>query len=168
MNHETHEMLFPAFRVFRGLNEPAVAHQGRVETGRMQIHAAHMHPRLHRREVDAVYVHHFFGARKLGSSDSSSEVVAAAERDVQAELLVEQEGTARLDAEVREHAEAQFGDVSVCRFPDNVICLETRRLARTGHPQRGIPVDFVNHHLVTELNRQVSEDLLGSPSISPS
>ena len=61
--------------------------------------------RLGGRDVDPVEVDDLGGGRESRRADLPAEMVAPAERDVQAELLVEEDLADRADAEIPEDAE---------------------------------------------------------------
>jgi hypothetical protein len=101
-------------------------------------------------------------------ADLPAEVLAPPERDVEAELLVEEDGADRLDAERREDAEAELGEVRV-----GGLLREERRLPlRLGAAREdldgAVPLDAVADDLLPNWTGRTPSERLGSPSTSPS
>ncbi len=96
-----------------------------------------------RGDVDAVQVDDGVRAGELRRPHRAAEVVAAPEGDVQAQLLVQQDAAGGLEAEVAQHAQAQFGQVGVgrlrerCARPRRAHRARWRRPRRPGCPRSG-------------------------------
>ena len=85
----------------------------RAAIGHGEVHAQDLHVRLRLRDVDTVDVDDRVGAGELRGPNLAAEVVAAAESQVQAQLLVQQDLADGLHPEGGEHAQAQLGQVAV-------------------------------------------------------
>ena len=122
-----------------------------------------------RRDVDVVLVDHRLGAGELRRTDLAAEVLAAAEGDVQAELLVEQHLADRRDAEVGEHPEAELGEVAVGRLRRQALRLAAAtRARRRATSTARLPSIRYTHDLVAELHRQHAGARARVPGRSPS
>ena len=64
------------------------------------------HARLHLGNVNAIDVDHAVRRREVLRADATAEMIAAPERDVQAQLLVEQDLAGRLDSVVGQESQS--------------------------------------------------------------
>src|SRR3990172_8984971 len=78
-----------------------------------QVHAHGHDVGLRLLHVDAVDVNDRVGRSEGTRTHLPAEVLATPEGDVQAQLLIEQDGAHRLDAERGEHAQSELGEFGV-------------------------------------------------------